>query len=367
MAIHGSFHSMTDYLECIRLNKAFGALPVLKDVTINVSRGECLVLLGPSGCGKTTLLNLIAGTLSADSGTLRCDGQVLDDPVERRHVAMRHRGFAMVFQEFSLWPHMSAGENVAFGLKLRGVNKTERQRQTMEALRQVRMENYSDRMPAQLSGGQQQRVAIARALVVRPRILLLDEPLSALDARLRDALKEEIASLIRETGITAVYVTHDQSEAFSIGHRVAVMNGGRLEQCSAPEDLYREPRTLFVASFIGSTNLLPYKREGEMLKFGNRWEIRCPNGSHPKPGTMIVRRECVRIGDNGDPSNPTGIPWVRWQGRCRRHQFLGDRHEVLVDLGDGMHLRGFSNGRIPENEEVPVWFSINDVRFLSGN
>ena len=239
------------FLSCSGLVKRFGPRTVLDDIHFEVARGECLVLLGPSGCGKSTLLNVLAGALAADGGRLTCDGVPLDDAAARLHLPMHRRGFAMVFQDFSLWPHMSVIDNVAFGLRMRGVAKAERRRLAMAALEQVHMHEHAARLPATLSGGQQQRVAIARALVVKPRLLLMDEPLSALDARLREELKRDIGGLIREHGVTAVYVTHDHGEAFALGDRVALMRDGRIEQLDTPQRLREQPANAFVADFFG--------------------------------------------------------------------------------------------------------------------
>ncbi|MCD8483644.1 MAG: ABC transporter ATP-binding protein [Verrucomicrobia bacterium] len=284
------------YLQIDSVRKRFGATEVLKGVSAQVRKGECLVLLGPSGCGKTTLLNLLAGGLNADAGTLACDGAILDDPVAGIHVPMRKRDFAMVFQEFSLWPHMTVAENIAFGLKLRGLNGKESNIRVQKALEQVHMQDFAKRWPGELSGGQQQRVAIARALVVRPRVLLLDEPLSALDARLRESLKEEIATLLREESITAVYVTHDQAEAFAIGHQIALMNAGCIEQIGTPEELYLRPRTRFVASFMGAANVFACSSSDSMLTLQSVLPV-CPVTAVGIPiGThCMVRREAVTV------------------------------------------------------------------------
>ncbi len=354
------------YLEVRSLRKRFGEDEVLKGISVRLDRGECLVLLGPSGCGKTTLLNIISGGLEADAGEVRCDGEALDVPSEGRFVPVRRRGFAMVFQEFSLWPHMTVAENVAFGLRMRGLARHEREDRTMRALERVRMEAFANRWPGELSGGQQQRVAIARALVVRPRLLLLDEPLSALDARLREALKDEIAALLREEGITAVYVTHDQAEAFAVGDRVALMNGGRIEQIGPPEALYREPATRFVASFIGTSTLVPVRAEGGLAHWpGGHATPLPPGASGAGPFHFLLRREAVHVeARNGKPPL-TEDGTVVLPAICRRERFLGDRYEVLAELDGELWLRGFGRGRIAAGEPVNVRFSMEDVRCLA--
>ncbi|TVQ75045.1 MAG: ABC transporter ATP-binding protein, partial [Chromatiaceae bacterium] len=265
--------ALTASLQCDAITKQFQSQVVLSDISLDLPAGQCLVLLGPSGCGKTTLLNIMTGMHQADGGQLRCDGEILDDRSQGIHQSMQRRGFAMVFQDFSLWPHMTVAGNVEFGLKIQGVSTRERRARVMQALEQVQMAAFADRRPGTLSGGQAQRVAIARALVVRPRVLLMDEPLSALDARLREELKSEISTLLRETGTTAVYVTHDQSEAFTLADRVALMHQGRIEQLDSPEVLYARPRTRFAANFIGASNVIPYRREGNRITLRDRHSI----------------------------------------------------------------------------------------------
>ena len=236
------------------LTKGFvrAAPPVVRALSFGVAEGEIFALLGPSGCGKTTTLRLLAGFERADAGRVVLGGQTLADA--RRHVPPEQRGVGLVFQDYALFPHLSVLENVAFGL--RGVPKTERHEQAREALRLVGLAGYEERAPQQLSGGQQQRVAIARSLAPRPRLLLLDEPFSNLDALLRQATRQEIRHVLKRQGMTAVLVTHDQEEALSFADRVAVMRNGQIEQVGTPEEVYHAPRTLFVAQFLGRTNLL---------------------------------------------------------------------------------------------------------------
>lgn len=222
-------------------------------VSLTINPGELFFLLGPSGCGKTTLLRMIAGFIEPTSGKVEfVSGSRTRDvtflPAEQRDTGM-------VFQSYALWPHMTVAQNVAFGLEVRGVAKAEREKRVLAALAQVRMDQYAERKPTQLSGGQQQRVALARAMVVRPQVLLLDEPLSNLDAKLRIELRTEIRRICKESGITTVYVTHDQKEALSIADRMAIMRSGMLEQVGSPRDLYRRPASRFVAEFLGDINL----------------------------------------------------------------------------------------------------------------
>lgn len=278
------------------LVKKFGSLVALDGITCQVEPGEIFFLLGPSGCGKTTLLRNIAGFTIPDAGTIRFG----DEDVTRLPPHMRNTG--MMFQSYALWPHMTVAKNVAFGLEERKVRPKDIQRRVREALESVRMEPYAERKIAQLSGGQQQRVALARALVIRPRALLLDEPLSNLDAKLRLEMRTEIRRVCKEFGLTAIYVTHDQKEALSISDRMAILEGGRIAQIGKPEEVYRRPRSKVVADFIGETNFIA----GEILsREGTRAVVQTEAGVFEgqitdetfQPGsgesvTLSIRPEC---------------------------------------------------------------------------
>ena len=233
------------------ISKNFGKTAAVSGVSLEIAPGELFFLLGPSGCGKTTCLRMVAGFEQPDSGVLRFGEK------EMTRVPPHKRNAGMVFQNYALWPHMSAKGNVEYGLKVRKIEKNERERRVREAFEMVRLGGLEDRYPSQMSGGQQQRVALARALVIRPDVLLLDEPLSNLDAQLRLEMRAEIKRLHEQTGTTALYVTHDQEEALSIADRVAVLKDGVLQQVGAPRELYRRPATRFVAEFIGETNFIP--------------------------------------------------------------------------------------------------------------
>ena len=237
------------FLQASTISKSYDA-PVLDSVDISVERGEALVLLGPSGCGKTTLLRIIAGLASADTGSVVVDGETLAD--HATHVPPERRRIGMVFQESALFPHLTVGENVGFGLDRRQV----RSGRVQETLRMVGLDGFADRYPDTLSGGQAQRVALARALAPRPRLLLFDEPYSSLDRELRLQIRTEVAALVKEAGITSIFVTHDQEEAFVLGDQVAVMRDGRVLQQGTPADIYRNPVSPWVATFVGEANLL---------------------------------------------------------------------------------------------------------------
>ena len=264
----------------------YGSGPVVDGIDLDVEPGSLVALLGPSGCGKSTTLRAVAGLLQPRGGDIRFDGEsVLDIAPERRPVAM-------VFQAPLLFPHMSIGDNVSFGLRMRGVGRTERRRRAQEALERVQLPGVADRRPGQLSGGQEQRVSLARALVVQPQVLLLDEPFSALDASLRVEVRELVATLQREAGVTTLFVTHDQEEATVLADRVALMLDGRIEQLGTPRELYEAPRTLAAARFFGTSNALPgVVQHGVWHGALGEVPVTAPDG----PGVLVVRQEAVRV------------------------------------------------------------------------
>jgi spermidine/putrescine transport system ATP-binding protein len=313
-----------------QLVKAFGPDVVAVDgIDVEMPPGEFFTLVGPSGCGKTTTLRMIAGFERPTSGRILLDGEdVAQIPPHRRNVNT-------VFQSYALFPHLNVAENVAFGLKYKKVTKAERAKAVAEALALVQLTGFEKRKPGQLSGGQQQRVALARALILRPSVLLLDEPLGALDARLRKDLQVELKTLQENLGITFVFVTHDQEEALTMSDRVAVMNGGRVEQSGPPQFIYEEPATLFVADFLGVSNLIPAEASGRsgascLLTVGDM-PMRAVQGSVDARGPVkaMIRPERVRI----EPQGTTGEN--RLPGLVEHLVFLGSFRELRMRLLGG--------------------------------
>jgi putative spermidine/putrescine transport system ATP-binding protein len=306
------------------LKRTYGPVTALDDLSLTIAPGELVALLGPSGCGKTTALRLLAGLEQSDGGRVVIDGEdVTAVPANKRDVGM-------VFQAYSLFPHMVAWENVAFGLQMRHVGSAERKRRALEVLDLVGLAPYADRYATQLSGGQQQRVALARALAIQPKVLLLDEPLSALDAKVRSRLRDEIRRVQLEVGITTLFVTHDQEEALAIADRVGVMNAGHLEQLGPPTLVYTRPATPFVAEFVGLTNRLSGEVRGGMVEVrGAHLPLVQPN-SPAGPAIALVRPEAVSLETDGEM--PDG-PLV---GTVIAVAFLGATSRVTVDLGGGV-------------------------------
>lgn len=343
--------------------KYLGKTLVLKGITLEISPGEFFFVLGPSGCGKTTLLRILAGFLFPD------EGHVFFGDRDVTFVPPHKRNAAMVFQHYALFPHMSVWDNVAYGLRIRKLPRSETERRVKEALKLVRLEGFEKRLPMQLSGGQQQRVALARAIAVQPDLLLLDEPLSNLDAKLRAEMRGELKSLQRQLGVTTIYVTHDQKEALAMADRIAVMHNGQIVQVETPTELYRRPRSRFVAEFLGDANVW----EGRIKSvhsdlvtveapFG---EIKCqPPSFHVAEGEKVlvmVRPESVQVANSAEGANlPNTFP-----ARVEQAVYLGEAIEVIARVGKTtvkvLHFRPLDGG-LPD--EIWLKLSPDDLALL---
>lgn len=303
------------------VKKRFGATQVLKECSLEVSEGEIVTLLGPSGCGKTTLLRCIAGFWATDGGQIMIDGQDMDPvPVNRRPVGV-------VFQSYALFPHLTVEQNVGYALRMRGMARDEARQQVAQALETVSLTSFESRYPAQLSGGQQQRVAIARVLVMEPRVLLLDEPFNALDAKLRGSMQVELRQLIKTLGLTSIFVTHDQEEALTMSDRIAVMNKGRIEQAAPPDEIFDHPATAYVADFIGTSNFWTAE--------ANAGQVTLPDGQKATtdltgPTQIMVRPHNLALGKEEEGA---------WQGTVRFHRTVGPLIEYHIKTTDGVELQ----------------------------
>ncbi|MFD0694686.1 ABC transporter ATP-binding protein [Paenibacillus sp. GCM10027628] len=306
-----------------QLTKRYKTGDGVSDISLDVRKGELITLLGPSGCGKTTVLRSIGGFLDPDSGDILIEGKsVLQSPPEKRPTSM-------VFQGYNLWPHMTVYENLAFGLKIRKTKKAEIEQAVADVLHLVRLPGAAQKYPSQLSGGQQQRIAVARSLLLKPAVLLLDEPFSALDAKLRHEMREELREIQANTGLTMVFVTHDQEEALSISDRIVVMNHGHIEQIASPQEIYDEPKTLYVAQFIGKMNFLKGVVSNERVTLG---PLIFPNPKKLSGDvSLAVRPEDVNLQEEGQ-----GLP-----GTVKQIMVLGHYAEVSVDVQEHGLIRAF--------------------------
>jgi spermidine/putrescine ABC transporter ATP-binding subunit len=330
------------------VTKRFGEVTALDAVSLAVRRGELMTLLGPSGCGKTTLLNLVAGFLASDAGEIAIDGErVTDLPTYRREIGI-------MFQSYALFPHMSVAANVGYGLRMRRVPKAEIARRVAEALALVKLEGLDDRRPRQLSGGQQQRVALARALVIHPRVLLLDEPFSALDRNLRAAMQVEIKEIQKKLGVTTIFVTHDQSEALSLSDRIAVIAQGRIRQLGTPDEIYRRPVDRFVASFVGDVNILRARLErsdGEtaVVALGPALvavPARTLRGAMPAAEVdLFVRPEELRVAEPGASVAINGI--------VAAQIYQGGHVDLYIDVAEAASGRVLL--RLPGHQAMSRW------------
>lgn len=325
-------HSATPRLRLSKLSKTLGTAPIVNNIDLDIARGEAVVLLGPSGCGKTTTLRMIAGFIDPDGGEILLNGELAANaksalPPEKRHLGM-------MFQNYAVWPHKSVFDNVAYGLQLAKRPKAEIKERVMRMLENVNLDKLANRKPAELSGGQQQRVALARALVTEPSLLLMDEPLSNLDAALRQSMRHELKAMQRRVEVAMLYVTHDQEEALVLADRVVVMNAGNIEQIGTPEEVYQRPRNAFVATFIGQANLLEgsvsaQQGEGYSIDLDIGISVHANSANALNIGErcqVLIRPERVRLAEQGLPVEVLSST------------FLGNRYELLINT-NGVEIK----------------------------
>ncbi len=352
-------------LELRGLTKRFGAGVVVGPIDLTVQPGEFVTLLGPSGCGKTTTLNMIAGFVAPDAGSVHLAGRHVETLPPFR------RDLGVVFQDYALFPHRTVAENIGFGLRMRRIARQEIARRVDEAMQMVRLDGFGARRPAQLSGGQRQRVALARALVIRPSLLLLDEPLSNLDLKLREEMRIEISTLQRRLGIATVFVTHDQEEALTMSDRIAVMQGGSIEQIGTAREIYEAPASAFVATFIGTTNLVrgtvASATGGTLLLTTTAGPARIAGPGRCSAGAaalIVIRPERMKL------AKPAAVPAcaTAWPAQVIRLIYLGGRTEIHLRLQDGSTAVSYAvnEGSIPwcEGETVAAWFRPEDAWLL---
>jgi putative spermidine/putrescine transport system ATP-binding protein len=355
--------SPSAFLRLQHLVKDFGGNVVVKDVDLAFARGEFITLLGPSGCGKTTILRMIAGFERPNAGA------VLVEDKDITGLPPNQRQIGMVFQAYALFPNMNVGNNVAFGLRIAGMPGPERRARVEEMLQLIGLQGYEKRFPFELSGGQQQRVALARALAPKPRMLLLDEPLSALDAKIRVSLRQEIRAIQRDLGVTTIFVTHDQEEALSISDRIVVLNAGRVDQVGTPFDVYNRPATRFVATFVGTLNTLAARvlsvADRQVAVDGQAFRLPAlPQGASPEaPLSLTLRPEAVALG------RPNGQDVVL-EGRVADVSFLGSVIRLRIDLGtNALSLDTFNDTHTPPpalDQKVQVSLNSSDILILPG-
>jgi ABC-type Fe3+/spermidine/putrescine transport system ATPase subunit len=353
------------------VGRHFAELKAVDDIDLSIEHGEFVTLLGPSGCGKTTTLRAIAGLEEPSGGTIRIAGATVYSAAERRNVPAERRGISMVFQSYAVWPHMSVFDNVAYGLRVRKLPGDEVKREVERALDLVQMRDFATRSAALLSGGQQQRVALARAIAFSPSVLLFDEPLSNLDAKLRAEMRVELRDLQRRLGVTSVYVTHDQEEALAISDRVVVMNVGGIEQIGTPEDIYNRPKTRFVADFVGSANLIAGKVRSGAAAAGpvgfdaaggatlQAWASHQPRGDEDR---VAVRTAYIDLAAGAPTGWPNGIA-----GTIRQRLFHGDFIQYIVDCPVGqLIVRRPPTEMFDEGAAVTISFAPEHCILLEG-
>ena len=361
--LSGTGEGVASRLSCVGLSKRYGNVSVVDDVSLRIEHGLLVCLLGPSGCGKTTTLRLIAGFVEPSAGEIAVGDRVVSSA--SRTLPPEQRNMSMIFQSYALWPHMTVGENVAFGLKLRKLDRATIAQKVGNILATTKLDALASRYPGELSGGQQQRVALARALVVDPETLLLDEPLSNLDANLREEMRFEVRRLHDEYRYTTVYVTHDQSEAMTTADLIAVMNAGKIEQAGTPEEIYNRPRSEFVARFIGSSNVVKGTAQDAVHLAVAGATLRCTGDAMAagKAAAISIRQHELRMLGTAPPAAQNVLP-----ATVIRHVFLGNSRDYMVELADGTQLRVVAtpDQSIPQGEKVWLELPPQKCRVLVG-
>jgi len=339
------------------LTKRFGQLAVVDDVSLTIDHGKLVCLLGPSGCGKTTTLRLIAGFLEPSAGEIRVGDRVVSSSA--RTLPPEQRKMSMIFQSYALWPHMTVADNITYGLRLRKLPRDAIAKKLQAILSTTKLEPLAQRYPGELSGGQQQRVALARALIVEPETLLLDEPLSNLDANLREEMRFEIRRLHDEYRYTTVYVTHDQSEAMTTADLIAVMNGGKIDQLGSPEDIYDRPQSEFVARFIGAANVIKgTARDANHIAFANTTlEVVGAPLAAGQSAAVAIRQHDIALATEAPQDQSNTLP-----ARVLRQVFLGASRDYLVEVSDGTSLRIVTSPGNVVNEGSEVWLTLPPAR-----
>ena len=328
------------------VTKSFGNVTVLQEFNQKFEDGEFITLLGPSGCGKTTMLRLIAGFEKPSSGEIYIGDKLVSS--EKEFLPPEKRGIGMVFQSYAVWPHMNVFDNIAYPLKIQKISKNEIEERVNQVLKIVHLEQYKDRFPSELSGGQQQRVALGRALVAQPEILLLDEPLSNLDAKLREEMRYEIKEITKKLKITVIYVTHDQIEAMTMSDRIVLINKGEVQQVAPPQEIYSKPKNMFVANFVGKVDFITGKVEESKILLDNSNNQTLPNTSSFKGKVVVaIRPENVILSDDGEIT-----------GKVYSKFYLGDCNDLRVEIGNGNILRIIARAStyntLNEGDEVKI-------------
>jgi iron(III) transport system ATP-binding protein len=344
-------------VELLRLTKRFGLLAVVDDVSLIIDHGKLVCLLGPSGCGKTTTLRLIAGFLEPSSGEIRVGERVVSS--KDKTLPPEQRKMSMIFQSYALWPHMTVADNITYGLRLRRLPRETIAKKLGAILSTTKLEPLAQRYPGELSGGQQQRVALARALIVEPETLLLDEPLSNLDANLREEMRFEIRRLHDQYRYTTVYVTHDQSEAMTTADLIAVMNGGKIDQLGSPEDIYDRPQSEFVARFIGAANVIKgTARDANHVAFANTTlEVVGAPLTAGQSAAVAIRQHDIALATQAPSDQRNAL-----SARVLRQVFLGATRDYLVEASDGTTLRIVTSPGNVVNEGGEVWLTLPPAR-----